>query len=158
AGLADSYSLHGRSHAAYMPSQEAAPKARAAALKALELDADLGEAHVAFGYTKYVFDWDWAGAEKEYQRAIELSPGYAFAYLKYSEYLTSMGRDSEALAMSKRGQQLDPVNLNICSMVGADLANLGRYDEAIEQLTKAIELDPSRYSARLDLAWTYVQM
>jgi eukaryotic-like serine/threonine-protein kinase len=158
AGLADSYNFLGASVAATMPSQEAAAKARAAALKALELDASLGEAHAALGYTKYLFDWDWAGAEKEFQRAIELSPGYATAYHLYSLYLSAMGRDAEALAMIKSAQQLDPVSPNIRWNVGDRLAALGRYDEAIEQHKKAIELDPSHYNTHINLGVTYLRM
>jgi TolB-like protein/Tfp pilus assembly protein PilF len=160
AGLADSYSLSGSSVAAYMPPQEAAAKARAAALKALELDAGLGEAHAALGLTKagYGYDWDPAGAGKEFQRAIELSPSYATAYQWYSRFLLGMGRNAEALAMLKRAQQLDPVSPNICKNVGDYLAGLGRYDEAIEQFHKAIELDPSHYNTYIALGNTYMAM
>ena len=158
AGLAESYNLLGSSVAAGMPPQEAAAKARAAALKALELDAGLGEAHAALGITKAKYDWDQAGAEKEFQRAIELSPSYATAYLWYSQYLSGMGRKAEALAMLKRAQQLDPVSANIGKNVGDYLRGLGRYDEAIEQFHKAIELDPSHYNTHISLGYTYLAM
>jgi TolB-like protein/DNA-binding winged helix-turn-helix (wHTH) protein/Flp pilus assembly protein TadD len=158
AGLADSYNLLGRSLAATVPGQEAAPKARAAALKALELDPALGEAHATLGYTKFVFDWDWDGAEKEFQRAIALSPGYASAYHWYSLYLQSIGRSEEAFTAIRRAQQLDPVSPNITKVIATCLADLRRYDEAIEQFHKAIELGPTQYNTHIDLAETYAQM
>jgi tetratricopeptide (TPR) repeat protein len=158
AGLADSYNLLGRSAAATMPPQEAAAKGRAAAAKALELDAGLGEAHAALGYTKYAFDWDWAGAESEFQRAIELSPGYATAFHWYSLYLSSMGRDALALSMIERAGQLDPVSPNILHIVGLQLATLGRYDEAIKEGRKAIELDPNHYNTHVGLGNIYAKM
>jgi tetratricopeptide (TPR) repeat protein len=158
AGLADSYNLLGRSVAATMPPQEAAAKARAAASKALELDAGLGEAHAALGYTKYAFDWDWAGAETDFQRAIELSPGSATAFHWYSLYLSSMGRNALALSMIKRAQQLDPVSPNILHIVGLRLATLGRYDEAVEESRKAIDLDPNHYNTHVGLGNVYLRM
>jgi TolB-like protein/DNA-binding winged helix-turn-helix (wHTH) protein/Tfp pilus assembly protein PilF len=158
AGLADSYNLLGRSAAAAMPAREAAAQGRAAATRALELDAGLGAAHAALGYTKYAFEWDWAGAEAEFQRAIDLSPGYATAFHWYSLYLSSMGRNALALSMIQRAQQLDPVSPNIRRMTGMQLAILGRYDEAIQESRKAIELDPSHFNTHLSLGNIYLRM
>ena len=159
AGLADAYNLLGRgtSLTAAMPPQEAAAKARASALKALELDPGIGEAHTALGWTKSRYDWDWAGAEKEFQRGIELSPGYAYGYQWYGVFLYGLGRNAEALAMSQHAQQLDPVSPNILNQVGFHLAILGRYDEAIAQFHRLIELDPS-HDIHLPLGFIYMKM
>jgi TolB-like protein/DNA-binding winged helix-turn-helix (wHTH) protein/Tfp pilus assembly protein PilF len=158
AGLADSYNSLGRSVAAAMTGIEAGARAHDAAAKALELDPNLGEAHAALGYAKYAFEWDWAGADREFQHAIDLSPGYATAFHWYSLYLSSMGRNDLALTMIQRAQRLDPVSPNILRMVGAQLAALGRYDEALQAANTAIELDPNHYNTHLTLGNIYLRM
>jgi len=126
--------------------REAWPKSEAAAVKALEIDDTLGEAHAALGIVKYLYDWDWAAAERELKRAIELNPDDAVAHAVYAYYLHSMGRADEGLAEMKRAYELDPLSIRINSGLGDILAFAHahrRYDEAIEQFRKTIELAPS---------------
>lgn len=158
AALADTYSLEGFSQAATKPRKEATEKARAAALKALELDDTSAEAHAALGRILHVHDWDWTGAEKEFQRAIDMNPGYATAYHWYSLLLQNLDRMDEARAMIRRAQQLDPVNPNIRRVVGAFLARDGQYDRAIQELQAAIELDPSHFNTRVSLGIVHARM
>jgi TolB-like protein/DNA-binding winged helix-turn-helix (wHTH) protein/Tfp pilus assembly protein PilF len=121
---------------------ESFPRAEAAAVKALEIDATLAEAHASLGFSRLWYDWDWSGAEREYQRAIELNPNYATAHQGYGEYLRMMGRQDEALAESKRALELDPLSLIIVAEAGMPFYYERRYDEAIKQFQKALELDP----------------
>src|SRR5262249_47725949 len=107
-GLADTYALLGDWQYAVMPAREALPKAKAAALKALQLDGDLGEAHNSLAFCLDGFDWDFASAEKEYKRAIELNSGYATAHHWYAWHLSLVGRNTEAIAEMKKAQNLDP--------------------------------------------------
>lgn len=158
AALADTYSLQGASQAATEPPKEAAVRAKSMALKALELDDTSAEAHAALGRILHVYDWDWTGAEREFQRALELNPGYATAYHWYSLFLNNLGRVEEAGAMIRRAKQLDPVNPNIRRVVGHFLAEDGQYDRAIEELQAAIELDPSHFNTRVALADVYARM
>ncbi len=158
AALADSYSLQGASLAATEPPKEAAEKAKAAARKALELDDTSAEAHAALGRILHFHDWDWGGAEKEFQRALELNPGYSVAYHWYSLFLHDLGRMDEAQAMIRRARQLDPVNPNIRRVDGMYLGETGQYDRAIEELQAAIELDPSHFNTRVSLGFVYERM
>ena len=109
AGLADTYSLLG--DAGYLPPSEAWPKAKAAAMQALAIDDSLAEAHTSLGLVKEHFEWDWAGAEKEFKRGIELNANSATAHHWYGDYLTNMGRFEEGMRETKRAQQLDPLSL-----------------------------------------------
>jgi Tfp pilus assembly protein PilF len=104
AGLADCYNLLDEYGAA--PAKESFPKAKAAAQKALTLDNELAEAHTSLAYCLAFYEWDWAGAEKEYRRALELNPGYATAHQWYGECLTVRGRREEGLAHLNRAQAL----------------------------------------------------
>ena len=145
AGLADCYSSLGFNFdAGLLAPAEAIPKAKAAALKALEIDDGLAEAHTSLAFIKLNYDWDWAGAEKEFKRAIELNPNYDNAHHWYSHYLTAMGRMQESLVESKRALELDPVGLVMNVHLGWYYFYARRYDEAIEQLRKTIEMDPNR--------------
>jgi len=141
AGLADSYALlapYGvASPIEYMP------KARAAALRALELDKDLPEAHTALALIVQNYDYDWQTAGREYQRAIELNPNYATAHHWYAEHLMWRGRFDEALRESERARQLDPLSLIIATDNGAILLYSRQYDRALEKLRAVRELDPS---------------
>ena len=101
-----------------MPPKEAFPKAKDAALNALRIDDRLAEAHAALGHIKVQYEYDWAGAEKEYRRAIELNPNYATAHHFYALYLSEMGRFDEGIAEIKRAQELEPFSLFIHSNVG----------------------------------------
>ncbi len=137
AGLADSYVVP----ANQLPPREAMPKAKAAAIRALELDETLAEAHVSLGRVFAVYDWDWTSAEKEYKRAIELNPRYAIAHQWYGGYLAVMGRTSEAIAEKKRAVELEPLSLIINFELGLAFYYSRDYDRAIEQFQKTLELD-----------------
>jgi eukaryotic-like serine/threonine-protein kinase len=140
-GLADSYNVLGI--LSVLPPRESYPKARMAAQKALELDDSLAEAHTSLARVKKDYEWDWAGAEQEYKRAIALNPNYPTAHHWYDILLSEMGRHAEALAEAKRAQELDPLSIIINSNVGWVLFNMGQVDQAIEQERKALELDPN---------------
>jgi DNA-binding winged helix-turn-helix (wHTH) protein/Tfp pilus assembly protein PilF len=140
-GLANSYTLltgYSTSSGALYISQ-----ARAAASRALELDEKLAEAHAALALILQNYDWDWQGSEREYRRAIDLSPNYATAHHWYAEHLMWLGRFDEALAESERARQLDPLSLIIAADHGAILYFSRQYDRAIEQFRKVLEKDPS---------------
>jgi TolB-like protein/DNA-binding winged helix-turn-helix (wHTH) protein/Flp pilus assembly protein TadD len=123
--------------------KESYPKARAAAQKALALDRTLAEAYTTLAYVKLQYDWDWAGAESDFRKALQLNPGYATAHQWYGQYLSAMGRSDEALAELKRAQELDPVSLIIQANIGRVYLFSRRYDQAIEQLRAALTMDPS---------------
>jgi TolB-like protein/DNA-binding winged helix-turn-helix (wHTH) protein/Tfp pilus assembly protein PilF len=153
AGLADSY-VWGR---AGLPPEEALRRARAAATKALELDDTLGEPHAALGQIKFVNDWDWAGAEAQFKRAIELNPNDTNALHMYSHYLLSMGRMQESLQMSKRALEHDPVSPTMQLHLGFHYLTARQYDLAIPQYLKVLQADPSLPDAHNQLAVAYRQ-
>jgi TolB-like protein/predicted Ser/Thr protein kinase len=141
AGLAESYGIlpfYGGAS-----SKDAFPKAKSAALKALELDNSLAEAHTALGFVLLYWDWDWAAAERELLEAIELKQSYVVAHHWYAEYLSAMGRHEQAFAEIKRAQELDPLSPLMLAIGGEVYILAGRYDEAIEQCRKSLELDPN---------------
>jgi TolB-like protein/DNA-binding winged helix-turn-helix (wHTH) protein/Tfp pilus assembly protein PilF len=156
-GLADTYALLGDWQYAVMPPKEAFPRAKAAAIKALELDSALGEAHNSLAFVLDGFDWDFDAASKEFHRAIELNPGYATAHHWYAWHLSLLGRFDEAIAEMKKAQNLDPLSL----IINADLAELlilaDAYDESIRQSRKTIEMDPNFAVAHNQLAQAYLQ-
>jgi DNA-binding winged helix-turn-helix (wHTH) protein/TolB-like protein len=152
AGLADTYYRHATVH---IPLQEAVPKARAAAMEALRLDDALAEAHTSLGMIKFRYDWDWVGAENEFKRAIDLNQNYATAHQWYSEYLTAMGRGDEAVAEAKRGEQIDPLSPEVGWGWGFALFFARRYDQAVEQFSKTIELNPKFWLPHSFLGWCY---
>lgn len=139
AGLADCYVVP----ANRLPPREAMPKAKAAARRALELDETLAEAHTTLGRVLATYDWDWAGAKKEYQRAIELNPRYAIAHQWYGGYFEAMGHRSEAIAERKLSQELDPLSPIVNFEFGNALYYAREYDQAIDQFLKTLELDPN---------------
>ncbi|GMR22052.1 MAG: serine/threonine-protein kinase [Acidobacteriota bacterium] len=139
-GLADSYSLLGFY---YEPPRKALPQARAAAERALELDDRLGEAHASLAWVKTVYDWDFAEAEREFQRAIELNPTYPTAYQWYANYLAFTGRYDEGIEQIRLAAELDPLSRIINSNLGTFLSSAGRHEEGDEQLRKMLEFDPS---------------
>jgi TolB-like protein/Tfp pilus assembly protein PilF len=155
AGLADSYAV--MSGWNLMAPKEGYPRAKAAAFKALEMDETLAEAHASLGDARYVYDWDWVGAEKEYKRAIELNPGYATAHQWYAEYLSRMGRHNEAIAELKRAQELDPLSLMINAIGGWIFVCARRYGEAIAQCRRTLELNAGFYPAHGNLGRVYEQ-
>jgi TolB-like protein/DNA-binding winged helix-turn-helix (wHTH) protein/Tfp pilus assembly protein PilF len=156
-GLADTYALLGDWQYAVMTPKEAFPKAKAAAINALELDSALGEAHNSLAFVLDGFDWDFDSAGKEFRRAIELNPGYATAHHWYAWHLSLLGRYDEAIAEMRKAENLDPLSL----IINADLAELlvlaRSYDESIEQSRKTIEMDPNFALAHNQLAQAYLQ-
>ena len=156
AGLADAYQVL-PSYTDDPPAEETYPKARAAAQKALEIDATLAEPHAALGVVLHEYEWNFAESEKEFKRAIELNPNYASAHQWYGEYLMSMGRFDEAIAETKRAQQLDPLSLIINTMVGNAYFTARRYDDAIAQYLKTLEIDPNFSKTYRNLATAYIE-
>jgi len=155
AGIADCYDLLGWYD--YLPPEEAFPRAKAAAEKALEMDETLAEANASLGWISANYDWDWLAAESKYKRAIELNPSYATVHQWYAEYLSYMGRHDESIAEAKRAQELDPLSIIINNDLGQVLYYARQYDRAIEQLQKALELDPDFIIAHFFLAFLYAQ-
>jgi len=139
-GLADAY-IQQMSDVHESPVQATA-KARAATLKALELDESLAEAHTVLGTIKYSYDWDWAGAERELKRAMELNPGYSLAYVRYAVYLTIVGRQSEALPYFEKARRLDPLHAWTYLSAGFSDFMARKYDESIEQYQKGLDIEP----------------
>lgn len=141
AGLADCYTWLGVF--GFAPAREAMPQARDAGLHALRLDESLAAAHVSLGYVKALYDWDWPGAEREFKRALELSPGDADVHFAYSvTYLTPRGQLDEALHEIQRALALDPLSPYKITAAGMVYGDQRQYDRAAEQFKKAIELDP----------------
>jgi len=156
-GLADTYALLGDWQYAVMTPKEAFPEAKAAAIKALELDNTLGEAHNSLAFVLDGFDWDLDAGGKEFQRAIELNPGYATAHHWYAWHLALLGRFDEAITEMRKAENLDPLSL----IINADLAELlglaHSYDDSIRQSLKTIEMDPNFALAHNQLAQAYLQ-
>jgi tetratricopeptide (TPR) repeat protein len=139
AGLADAYNQLGSFDV--LPSKEAFPKAREAAEKALKLDEGLAEAHSALAVVKFSYDWDFAAAEREFQRALDINPNYSDGHKLNSYYLTAMGRFDEAVAEAKRALELDPLSVEKHAAIGDAFYFQRRYDQAIEHYRKALEMD-----------------
>ncbi len=156
-GLADTYALLGDWQYAVMTPKEAMPRAKAAAIKALELDDSLGEAHASLAFCLDGFDWNFEAADREFRRAIELSPSYATGHHWYSWHLALLGRNSEAIAEMTKAENLDPLSL----IINADLAELFLIahfpDESTEQSRKTIEMDPNFAFGHNQLAQAYLQ-
>jgi serine/threonine-protein kinase len=154
-GLADTYFALGEQ--SMRPPAEVYPVANTAATSAISLDETLAEAHTSLAYIKLRYDWDWAGAEQEYSRAIGLNPNYAPAHQGYAYYLISKGRTEEALAEIGKAQQLDPLSPNTNADHGEFYYFARRPDEAVAQLQKAVELDPNFVRAHFLLGRAYAQ-
>jgi serine/threonine protein kinase/TolB-like protein/Flp pilus assembly protein TadD len=154
AGLAHAFYVQSSN---YLPSKVAMPKARAAALRALAMDDSLAEAHASLALVKAFYEWDWAGAETEYKRAIELNPGYASAHHWYGWYLALTGRLKEAIAQIRKAHELDPLSLEINSDLGLSFFFAGRYEQALEQFQKALEEEPDSIWTRFFLGWSLEQ-
>ncbi|HEX6103945.1 MAG TPA: protein kinase, partial [Gemmatimonadales bacterium] len=155
AGLADAYELLSIGFGSKSPVEYLA-QAKAMALKALEMDDTLAEAHTSLAYARWLADLDWSGAEREFKRALELTSSYVMAHEWYAEYLAALGRHTEALAEAKRAQQLDPLSVPVNRAVGWVLYFARRYDDAIEELRKALAMNPDFLGARLVLWWAYI--
>ncbi len=147
AGLADTYQLLGLSAYSGGPPTELVPKAKDAILRALELDPELAEAHATLAFIRYWFDRDWAGAERAFQRMIELGPNYATGREYYSFYLTALGRHEEAIVEAQRSRELDPLSPIINAVVGLDLDIARRHDEAIRAIERTLEIEPGFWVA-----------
>lgn len=152
AGLADCFILPVTPGTSPRESYE---RAKAFALKALEIDETLADAHASLAFSMWRRDWDWATAEQEFRRSINLNPRYATARHWYGLMLGSMGRFDEALKELNYAQEIDPLSLAISTDLGAVLVYARRSDQAIEQLGKVIELDENFIPAHTNLAFAY---
>jgi TolB-like protein/DNA-binding winged helix-turn-helix (wHTH) protein/Tfp pilus assembly protein PilF len=157
AGLADCYGIIGATIYGSLPAAEAAPKAKAAAIRALEIDPSLAEAETSLATAKFNYDWDWAGAADGFKRAIQLDPGYATAYQRYSLYSIALGRFDESFEQIKKARELDPLSISINASFGWRLYLAREYDRSIAQLRETLEMDPSYEWAHLILGQAYEQ-
>jgi serine/threonine protein kinase/tetratricopeptide (TPR) repeat protein len=156
AGLADVYSVQSSGWGFLLP-KDGYPMVEAAAKKALELDNTLAEAYTALGTFKLIYDWDWAGAKRELERALELNPGCEQAHWMYAIYLTAMGRHKESIDEAKQALKLNPISIQTNTTLGNIFLRARQYDQAIEQLQKTIELDPTSPLAPAYLGIAYLQ-
>jgi tetratricopeptide (TPR) repeat protein len=147
AGLADATIMLGSPWMGVNPPKQILPEAKAAATKALELDATLGEAHFSLAQIIELYDWNWPEAEKEYRTAIKLSPNYADAHLEYGRFLQAMGRNDEAMTQMKYAVELDPFNIKTRVSVGFVTYASRQYDLAIKQFESLGD--------NFGLGWTY---
>ena len=153
AGLADCYNMlvvYGR-----LQPKEGFPKAKEAAMKALDIDENQAEAHSSLAFIKFRWDWDRAETEREFQTAIKMKPSYAPAHQWYSSYLVAVERFDEAIAEAKRTEELEPLSSVASSHLGWIYYLSGKNDLAIEQCKKILELDPSSFPARRYLGLAY---
>ncbi len=140
-----------------VPSREVMPKAKAAALRAIEIDETLAEAHAVLGLIIFWYDWDWQAAEKEYRRALELDPNSAEAHFGYAHLLSNIARHEQALAEIKHSRELDPVSLRTNAVEGQILFFAGRSDEALDRLNKTIDLNPNFWLSHLFISDVYIE-
>ena len=157
AGLADCYVTLGSWENGTMPPAQAMAKAKSAASIALELDGRLAEAHATLAYRTTHHDWDWATAEAQFRRALELNPNYAVSHHWYSHYLTAMGRTKESLEASKRCLELDPLDLVINIHMAWHHQFARQYEEAVDQCWKTNELHPNSFWPPYFFALAYQQ-
>ena len=156
AGLSSCYTERG--YLGLDPPEDAFPRARAAALRALALDSLLGEAHIALGHADVFFGWDFPVAEQEFRRGLELNPRYARGYLTYMVLLVALNRSDEAIAVMKRAQEVEPLSVIMIAAAARPYYNARRYDEAIAQSNKALEIDPTFGRAHYWLGLSYEQL
>ncbi len=156
AGLADCYGL--ACLFSLSPPVETAPKAKEAAMGALALDETLAEAHAALAGILKSYEWNWAAAEREYRRALDLNPNYAEGHHQYADFLSAMGRPQDALREIHRAQELDPLSLVINMEVGWNYYMAREYGAATEHSLKTLEMEPAFEPARHTLGLTYVQL
>ena len=152
-GIADCYNALG--YGSHLAPKEAAPKAKEAAMKAIELDSTLAEPHASLGFCKFYYDWDWAAAEDEFRIALALNPNYELGYKWYGYYLTAMERYDEANIILKRAGELDPLSVPISTDMGFSLYYKGDYDIAIKKLQASVQMNPIFPFAHLWLGRTY---
>jgi len=157
-GLADCYwSLGASSVVGGLPPRQAMPEAKAAALKALEIDDTLAEAHASLAFVHLLYDWDFVASEKEFKRALELDPDYTAAHHWYSHCLLPLGRMEESLAESRRALELEPLSLVVNTHLGWHYFYARQYDKAIEQYRRTLELDPAFPQTQRYAAWALLQ-
>jgi len=156
AGLGDAYGALGSN--AFWPPEKAFPKAKAAALKALEIDNNLAEAHASLVGIMMCYDWDFAGAEKEFELAVELNPNYAAAHQWHGVLLSILGQHEEAIREIKIARDLDPISPRISAHVGWVLYSARRYEQAFEELNKALEVAPNHSDSQDNLGLAYEAM
>jgi len=156
-GLADSNALSGDWEYGILSPQDAFPKAKAAATKALALDDSLAEAHTSLAFIIDLYEWDWEAAEKEYKRAIALYPGYATAHHWYAWHLIVTGRSSEGIAQLRTAESLDPLSLIISADLADALCIAHLYDESVQQSRRTLEMDPDFAIAHYELGQAYEQ-
>src|SRR5437868_805720 len=152
-GLGDVYGASATN--GWISPREGYPKAKIAVKHALELDDTLAEAHTTSGAITMFYDLNWAAAEREYKRAIELNPNYEISYEVYTYLLSAIGKLDEGITMAQRGLQVDPLSVALSNDVGGAFYLARRYDEAIRQYQKSIELDPEDYGAHINLGEAY---
>jgi TolB-like protein/DNA-binding winged helix-turn-helix (wHTH) protein/Flp pilus assembly protein TadD len=155
AGLADAFSL--MANYGVLPPRSAFPRAEAAARKAVELDPSSAEAHASLAFIRLHYNWDWSGAEAEYKRALQLSPGFALAHLRYAEFLSNAGRHSEAIHEIGRAHDSDPLSLTIDNNIGRIFYFARQYDDTIREMQSVLALHPERMWARVFLGLAYAQ-
>jgi tetratricopeptide (TPR) repeat protein len=154
AGLADAYVLLGGY--GFGPQSISMPKAKAAALKGLTIDARLADAYTSLGMIAMQYEWNWKEAEKNYKRAIELNPNYSVAHHWYGDgYLAAVGRLDEAIAQLRQAQELDPISLVIATDLAKRLCDVGKYDEGLRRFHRILEIDPDFAVAHYFLAQAY---
>ena len=154
-GLADSYAVFG--FYGTLPPKDAYEKAKSAALTALKINEQLPEAHSALAFATLEYDWDWAAAEREHRRAIEINPNCATAYHWYGLNLTQVGRFKEALTALEKASELDPLSVAVPTQIGWLMYFSRRYEQAITKLRGAIESDPQFALAHYFLGMTLTQ-
>jgi tetratricopeptide (TPR) repeat protein len=157
AGIADAYARLGSSAFNVLSPREAFPAAKAAAMRAVELDSTLGEPHVSLGWSSFVFDRDWTTAENQFQRALRLNPNYPNAHRNYGIFLSRMGRFDESIREMKRCQELDPLSLEGTFAVGFVFYFARRDGEAIPWFRRVLDMDPSFWRAHWGLGLALVQ-
>ena len=157
-GLADSYALMGDWEYGILAPQEAFPRAKAAATKAIALDDNLSEAHTSLAFIHDLYDWGWAAAEKEYQRALALNPGYATAHHWYAWHLMVMGRNEEGIAELRKAESLDPLSLIISADIADALCIAQRSEESLKQSEKTLAMDPRFVVAHYQVGQALAQM
>lgn len=140
-----------------MPPREAMAKAKEAAVKALALDDSLAEAHASMGHVLHNYDWDWAGAEREFKRAIELNPNYSIVHHWYAHELMQLGRVQEGLEEARRAKELDPLSLFVNNGLARQYYLSRQYEPAIAQCRKALEIDPGYVPAHIQLGLAFEQ-
>jgi TolB-like protein/Tfp pilus assembly protein PilF len=142
AGIGECYTLRGFEEFGDLPPREAMPRARAALERALILDAHVAEGYACRGMLAFLFEYDWSRAERSFQQAIELKPGYALAHAWYSLFLSAMGRQDEALTRMNHAEQLDPMSVPIQTVVGHCHYLARRFDDALQRHLATLEIDP----------------